>query len=232
MKLPDFSSGPLTSDCCTEPVPTSPRPAARGWKTGAVAFAPLAIAASAVLASCGGGGSSKPSSAAAGVTTTTTANGRISPAAMQAFLSCLSTHGVAVPTTVAGETTTTFARPPGTDATGQPRRRFGGGGGAGALFRYLGSTDPATQAAVKTCSGQLPPGVLQQFQQGQTARQAFVGCMKDHGVTVANAGGFGGAGPGPTSTTTPAYAAAFKVCSALLPQRGPGGAGGSPTTTA
>jgi hypothetical protein len=74
-------------------------------------------------------------------------------------------------------------------------------------------------AAFNACKSTLPAGFLQQIQQGQTALQAFRSCMQDHGVTV-GAGGFGG-GQGSTTTTTPAFNAAYQACQKLLPQRGP-----------
>jgi hypothetical protein len=93
------------------------------------------------------------------------------------------------------------------------------------------STDPATQAAVKACQGQLPAGTLQQVQQGVTALEAYQKCMQSHGVTVSGAGGFRGGQPGATtSTTTPQFAAANQICRALLPQRGPGQGPGATST--
>ena len=223
MKLSDFFRRLLTRSRSTGSV----RNSSSVGKRRAFAAIPVILATAALLSACGGGGSSSKSAAA--TTTTAAPNGRFDPAALQAFTKCLSDHGVAVPTTVAGQTPTTDAQPPGTDANGQPRRR---GGGGGAALRILNSSDPTTQAAIKACQNLLPAGFLQRLQQGQTARQAFVSCMRDHGVTVTG-GGFGGGGNGgSTTTTTPQYATAFAACKPLLPPRGTFGPGGGPTTTA
>jgi hypothetical protein len=191
--------------------PTSRVPRRR-WTAGFIAVAPF-VAFATLLAACGGGGSSSKSAAATGSTTTTPA-GRFNAAAMQPFVACMSQHGVTVPT-FAPRTTPPPTDTNATDANG-PRRRGGGagfGGGAG-LGAIINSTDPATVAAYNACKSTLPAGVLQ----GQNARQAFVSCMKDHGVTVTG-NGFFGDGRGSTTTTTPQYAAAFSTCRALLPQR-------------
>ena len=231
MKLPGFFRCLLTPSRSTGRVRTS---SSVGKRRAFAAVPLILLVTAALLSACGGGGSSSKSAAA--TTTTAAPNGQFNPAMLQAFTKCLSDHGVAVPTTVAGQTPTTDAQPPGTNANGQPRRGGGGGGGA---FRILNSSDPNTQAAIKACQNLLPAGFLQRLQQGQTARQAFVSCMKDHGVTVTGGGfgrgpgGPGGAGNGgSTTTTTPEYAAAFAACKALLPARGTFGPGGGPTTTA
>ncbi|MHB8662914.1 MAG: hypothetical protein ACYDH6_09540 [Acidimicrobiales bacterium] len=206
------------------------RSSARGWTAPVLTFIAVAV----VAASCGGGGSSKSPAAAP---STTLAGGR-NAAALQPFRTCMQAHGVTLPTAPARQgpppTDTPGASAAPGDTGGGQRRGFGGGGGFGGVGQVINSSDPATKAAFDACKGQLPAGVLDQIVKGQTARQAFVTCMQTHGITVAN-GGFGGRpdrSTSTTSTTTPEFAAAFKTCSVLLPQRGPNGPGGSPTTTA
>lgn len=186
-----------------------------------MALATLAVALTLVLAACGGG-SAKP--AAAPATTTQApvgAGGRASTrAAIAAFRACLQQHGVtlrSVPTTAPGQTPVTGAE------GGAGGRRFPGGG-VGALGGVL--TNPADQAAVQACQSTLPAGSLSQLQQRGNQVTAFRSCMKDHGVVVT-----GGFGPGSTTTTTPAYAAAFAVCRAILPSGGNFGRGGGATST-
>jgi hypothetical protein len=236
MKLSDFSSCPLTTTCSTGRM-QSTCPPRRTYRF--LAIAPLMLTVALVAAACGGGGS-KSSSVAASTsptTTTPTGPGGISQAQIQAFTACLEQHGVSVPTTVVPPTTEV---PPTTVAGQAPRRRFAGGGGAGAVFALL--NNPADSAAVQACQSDLPAGTLQRLQQGQTALNAYISCMKDHGQTVSGRGFGGGRGPGgaggaPTSsvappTTTAAFAAAAAICRPLLPQgRGFGGPGGSTTTT-
>jgi hypothetical protein len=251
MKLSGSSAGPLMPNWWTRGMPASwsARPRVRSARVaGPLALAPLGVALAFALASCGGG-SSKAAAPPATTTTTTTGAGGANRAALQAFTSCMSQHGVTIPTfapraprtTLPGQTTVPRTTTPGdTGGGGGGGGRGFGFGGAGGLGAVIGSSDPNTQAAVKACEGQLPAGTLQQLQQGQTAIQAYVKCMASHGVTVTGpGGGFRGGGqggggttvPGETTlTTTPQYAAANQICRALLPQRGPGN-GGGPTTT-
>jgi hypothetical protein len=217
-----------------------PKPPTRRWITRAVAAAPLALVIG--LAACGGG-SSKAASAPPSTTSTTTAGGGFNRAALQAFTTCMTQHGVTIPTvpprtTIPGETF-----PPRTGGGGGAGGGGGGAGGGGRFFiggggggvtSIINSADPATKAAFQACQSQLPAGFLQQVQQGQTALAAYRSCMQDHGVTLPANGGFGGgpggAAGGSTTTTTPAYAAAVATCRPLLPARGPRN-GGSTTTT-
>jgi hypothetical protein len=214
------------------PVPKPPR---RRWITNAVAVAPLALVVG--LAACGGG-SSKATSAPPSTTSTTAPGRGFNRAALQAFTTCMSQHGVTIPTqpprtTVPGQTIPTD-NAGGGGGGGGGGGRFIGGGGAGGAMAIINSTDPATKAAFQACQSQLPPGFLQQAQQGQTALAAYRSCMQSHGITLPANGGFGGGGGGggggSTSTTTPAYGAAFSICKVLLPARGPRN-GGSTTTT-
>jgi hypothetical protein len=166
-----------------------------------------------VVAACGGGSSAKSSAAAASAPTSTTNARAANRAAFQAFTTCLSQHGVTIPTrtTIPGQTFPT--RPPGAD-NGPP----GGGGGAGfgfGLGLVTGVTNnPNFQPAYQACKSTLPLAVQQQLQQRLNQDAAFISCMKDHGETVT------GFNPRSTSTTDAAYAAAFNVCKAVLPNGG------------
>jgi hypothetical protein len=239
MKLSDFSSRPLTGGCWTGRMHV-PRLGSSRRSQRLMALVPLVLTVGLVVGACGGGGT-KSSSVAASPTTTTPGRG-FNRTALQPFLTCLKQHGVNIPTPPSTTTPPSTSTPPSTVAgdNGGGGRRFGGGGGGfGALGGIVGNS--ADAAAVQACQSQLPPGVLQQIQQGQTALQAYRSCMQDHGVTVPANGFFRGGGPGgpgganapggTTPTTTAAYAAADAICRPLLPQRGPRG-GGSTTTIA
>src|SRR6202022_1430154 len=136
--------------------------------------------------------------------------GGATAAQLQAFRTCLTQHGITLPTftprtTVPGQTT------PSTSAgSGTPAGRGGGGGGLNAVF-----SNPADQTAVKACESILPAGYVAQQQARQNQRAAFNSCMADHGVTVP------AATPGSPPPTVDQTSAAYKMCSPLLPTGGP-----------
>jgi len=181
------------------------------------------LACGVVLAACGGSSSPKAVSSTSPTTAATTPSsaGGANTAALQAFRSCLTQHGVTLPT-FTPRTTTPGATTPaaGTSGSGSGTgagRGFGGGGGLNAVFN-----NSADAAAVQACQNLLPPGYLAQQQARQNQLAAFDSCMADHGVTITTTP----AGTSPTSIDT--TSAAYKTCSPLLPTRP---AAGSTTTT-
>lgn len=180
------------------------------------------------LAACGGGGSASASS-----TTTTTTPGRGFRNA--AFTSCLKQHGVTLPAGSFGG-----RRPNGASgasgASGGGGRQFGGGGGGGGGF--FGGGGPAisipgvsaskVQAAFSACRSTLPSGG--RFGGGgfgganPAALQAYLSCLRDHGVTVPTT--TSGTTPGRSGSVlravrnSPKFAAANKTCQVLLPTFG------------
>src|ERR1700733_14611976 len=202
----------MTPQCAPSPTDDQPPliPSRRRWSSRQLAVIPPLLAVIAlIVAACGG--SSKASTtptttAASGATATTTAGGRVNGAALQAFRTCLSQHGVTLPsppTTTPGETFPT--RPPGAGTGGAGAgagRRFGGGfgGGFGDVF-----TNPADASALQACQSDLPAGYLQQQQQRQQQFTAFISCMKDNGVTITTMAGGNPASFGSISRTSPAY---------------------------
>ncbi len=142
--------------------------------------------------------------------TTASASGSASPSAsadrqqaMKAYTDCLSQHGVTLPS----------GRPTGVRPSGSPGA---GGGGYGGGFGGA-SADPSRKAATQACASLRPQGNGQGRGGGgfnSTAMQAFVSCMKDHGVTVPATGGIRS-----LNTADPATADAFKICQPLMPAR-------------
>lgn len=202
----------------------------------------LAAVAALALAACGGGGSSPKVSAA--TTTTTAGRGGFRNAA---FTSCLKQHGITLPAggfggrrPRAGGTGSTGA----TGASGSGGRFRGGGGFGGPPISIPGVSAAKVQTALSACRSQLPNGG--RFGGGgngfvnPAALQAYLSCLRDHGVTVPTTT----SGPAPTGTGSPGsvtgrpgselravrndpkFAAANKTCQVLLPARG-----GATTTT-
>jgi hypothetical protein len=186
------------------------------------------VALSALTAACGGGGGSSSgtttaSSAAAGTTTTGAAGFQ---AAFAAYRTCLSQHGVKLPT--GG-----FRRPPSGTTGGTPPAGggFGGGNGAppsGQGFLPAGVSAATFQKAQQACASKRPTGGFRRgggFGGGQissSALAAFRSCMQSHGVTLSAQGGFRQA------FTDAKGRKAFQTCRVLLPQRPTGTSG---TTT-
>ena len=162
-----------------------------------------------VAAACGGG------SKAASETTTTVPGRR--GAALQGFRQCMTSHGVTLPQRSRTSTTTNGSEPPQSDSGGG----FGGFGfgGFGNRFRQPPpGVDPAKyQAAFQACQSQLPnPQNNAQF---QSAFNAYVGCLKSHGVNVGDPSqGFQALSGIDRNSAT--FQAAQQVCRPLLPTRG------------
>jgi hypothetical protein len=212
------------------------------------------VAAGLALAACGGGSSSSAganTTAPTGSTTTTAggARGAGFGAALTAFRTCMSGHGITI-TVPTGGRNANGGPPSTTPGETRPARGAGGGfggGGNGSGFANRFATAPAGVDAAKyatayaDCKAKLPTGAGNGALQNNSAFKAYVSCLLDHGVklpttstTVA-----GGTTPttaaGATSTTPttfdrndPKVQAAMKTCRPLLPTRG---TGASTTTT-
>jgi hypothetical protein len=181
------------------------------------------------LAACGSStaaSTSTTSTPTGGATTTTvpannngsngTDAGASRRAAMQAWRTCLTSHGVNLPTT-------TTAAPGATPGSGP---RFGGG------FSTINSIlqDPANASAVAACKS-LQPTFGQANPALRAAYQAYLSCLSDNGVAIPTT--TSGTTPQPRvtiNTSDPNYAAANAKCKVLLPNRN--GTPGSTSTTA
>jgi hypothetical protein len=209
----------------------------RSRRTRAVLAVPAIALAAASLAACGGGSSGGASAAAASTTSSGPATSG-GASGFQAYLACLKSHGVAVPT---GRPAGGFGG--GARPSGAPRGN-GGGGGFGALT----STTGPNAAAVKACASLRPTGGFGGGGVGNSAAlqsqlTAYRSCLSDHGVTLPTqaarptgqpAAGAAGApggrrgfgGLGALNTADPKTAAAVKACAALRPSFGGGRTGG------
>jgi hypothetical protein len=201
---------------------SSPRPPIRAATEHALSIAAVLVVVGLILTACGGG-TAKTAAATSAPTTTAACGsgaGGATAAALQAFRTCLSQHGVTFPTftprtTVPGQTT-----PSAGAGSGSPTGRGSGAGGLNAVL-----SNPADQAAVQACQSTLPAGYLAQQQARQNQRAAFNSCMADHGVTVP------AATPGSPPAALDQTSAAYKVCSPLLPTGSPSRPSASSTTT-
>jgi hypothetical protein len=162
---------------------------------------------------------------------------------MEAYRTCLSQHGVNLPTSFA-------RRSPGAP---RPSGSPGAGRGYGGGFPGFGGATPdaATQKAMDACKALRPRfnGRGGAGGAGSTAFKAFTSCLKDHGVVLptpspgatGSSGSSGASGrPGGGSgfgalrgldTADPKTAKAYETCRALLPQRPSGAASSSPAAT-
>lgn len=186
------------------------------------------FAAAAVLAGCGGGSSST-------ATPSGDASGSASGAAgIQAYLSCLTQHGVMLPSRAPGARGTrspgarpSFGRAPrpsGSAGAGRfggggfPSGGFGGGFGGG-IFNDpsnppAGVSASAWSAALAACKSLQPTAARRgngRFNNSQFT--AYANCLRSHGVTFS-------AGPNGLSTSDPKVAAALKTCAPLRPTGG------------
>jgi len=193
-------------------------------RIGGVAL--TAVAAVTMLAACGGGSSK----AAAASTASPSASG--ANASIQAYISCLGKNGVtiALPSRSPGTGARPSGRPTGVRPSRSPGAGFGGGftggggfGGGGSGFGGGGIfNDPsnpptgvsatAWTSALAACKSLAPT-----FNRGAggaagggAAYQAYLTCLKSHGVTAS-------AAPGNKSTADPKVAAAMKTCAPLRP---------------
>jgi hypothetical protein len=164
-----------------------------------------------VATACGGGGGSKVSAAPS---STTVVAGR-NAAALQAYRDCLSQHGVNVPADF-----------------GARRDTAGGPGGPGrGISRTIPPGVDATKfaAARQACRSKLPAGFGQGGGRFRQAFQAYLSCLRDHGVAVPALTPTAPGGPGQSAALfrdDPKFASANAICAALLPARGI-----TPTTT-
>lgn len=181
----------------------------------AVGLVASCVTAVTMLAACGGGSGTGNPPAAPGPTGT---------ASFQAYLTCLTQHGVTLPSSA------TRPRPsfsPGTRPSRSPGPGgFGGGfGGGGRGFGGggFGLTDPnnpptgvdaATWGAALTACKSLQPTFNRNGGGGfnNSAFTAYRNCLSDHGLTFSTGpGGFN------FSTADPKVAAALKACAPLRP---------------
>lgn len=200
------------------------------------------LAAGLVLAACGGSShsasaSTTPSSGATSTTTAGGANGRgaAAQAALTAFRTCMSSHGVTVTLPTGGRNRGAGGTPPSTTpGETRPARPNGGAGfgGGGGGFANRFATAPAGvdktkyAAAYTVCKAKLPTFSGLGGGAGganNSAFQAYRSCLSDHGVTLPTSGGAGN-----INRNDPKVVAAMKTCAPLLPA---GGFGRSTTTT-
>lgn len=177
----------------------------------------LAGVAVSVLAACGGGSSKSTASGSTASGSTNRANG------LAAYTSCLSQHGVTLPSFSArGRPSGGASDRPSGRTSGRPTRSpgtgggFGGGGFGGDANNPPQGVDAATwKAALTACESVRPT-----FNGGQnnSAFTAYRNCLSDHGVTMST-------GPNGMPTSDPKVAAALKTCAPLRPTQG-----GRPTT--
>ncbi len=212
---------------------------------------------SAGLASAACGGSSGSSAGAnttvpAAATPTTAAGDSLGAglgAALTAFRTCMSSHGITVslPTGRRNRTGIPPSTTPG-DTRPAPGGGGPGGGGFGGGFANRFATAPAGVDTAKyatayaACKSKLPTGDGNGALQNNSAFKAYVSCLLDHGVTLPSTPTTvaGGTTPptatGATATTPttfdrndPKVQAAMQTCRPLLPARG---TGATTTTTA
>ncbi|MEZ5145172.1 MAG: hypothetical protein R2726_22080 [Acidimicrobiales bacterium] len=145
---------------------------------------------------------------AAGPSTTAAASSGSPPgtggADRQAWRDCLAQHGVTLPTRGQGG--------PGDTAGANA-------GGQGGGFGGLDTSDPKVQDAMNACAGLRPAGSGNG--PGGQAAQAYLTCLRDHGVTVPSTPPGTDASGRRTrpsiDTSDPKYAAASQACEALRP---------------
>jgi hypothetical protein len=191
---------------------------------GVLLVSALACMLALALAACGSSSSTSSSAAAAAGGGGGGTGGTASQARLK-FATCMRAHGVNVPDP---------------SANGGPPAGGGGGGGAGGGFRALRSS-PNFAPAFKACGGALrgaggfgniSPAQRAQFQQ-QLVK--FAECMRSHNIDIPDPSTSGGGGFGilrqipQSERNSPAFQAALKSCSSVLPRfgrRGGGGPGG------
>lgn len=177
--------------------------------------AALAVASASVMlaAACGGGGTSSgaPEGAANG--------GGPNNAAFTAYTDCLKKNGVTITLPSGGPRT----RPSGeARPSGSPRPRPSGsagqrqfpGGGGGFFGKPAGVDDATWQKAQAACASVRPSfGAGQRGGGGNGANQAYVNCLRDHGVQM---------GQGQQqSSADPATKKALDACKVLRPTASP-----------
>lgn len=140
--------------------------------------------------------------------------------ALAKYRSCMKAHGVNLSTNPRPST------PPSTGENGAPRGGFDNPNGSVPANLPKGVTSKKFQAAQKACASKLPGGSGGFGQQNPAQFQAYLSCLKDHGVTVPTNGGLRG-----LDRNDPTFQAANQVCGVLLPSQPGSGAGGTTSTT-
>lgn len=205
---------------------------ATSWLGRSAAGAGLAL----ILAACGTAASATPAATGAPTGTVAAATGAAAApttvaanpnrAAGQAYRTCLTQHGVTLPTrpTQPPNATTPTNNGNGNAAGGG----FGGGGfGGGGLQAVI--ANPANAAAVAACKSLQPVGGFGGGGNRGQALQAYYSCLGDNGVTVPTT--VAGGPPPSIDRTTPAFTTANAKCQALLPKRGNNSSTTTTTTT-
>jgi hypothetical protein len=221
----------------------------RDVRKARLAMLGVLVAAGLALAACGGSSGSSAganTTAPAASTTTTPGGGRGAGfgAALTAFRTCMSGHGITI-TVPTGRRNANGGPPSTTPGETRPARGAGGGGfGFGGGFANRFATAPAGVDAKKyatayaDCKSKLPTGGGVGALQNNSAFKAYVSCLLDHGVKLPTTPTTVAGGTTPTTATgttpttfnrnDPKVQAAMKTCRPLLPARG---AGASTTTT-
>jgi len=136
--------------------------------------------------------------------------------AFTTYRKCMAKHGVKLAARPRnGNGTPDGSRPAG-QGTGSPGGGFGGNGVPRNLPK--GVSLKKYQAAQKACQSKLRGNG---FGANSGQFQAYLSCLRDHGVNVPQAGSSGG-GLSQINRNDPAFQAANQICGQLLPQRGPG----------
>jgi hypothetical protein len=171
-------------------------------------IAALVVACAAVMlaAACGGGSSSAANGGAS-------SGGGQNNAAFTAYADCLKKNGVTITVPSGGPRTRPSgeARPSGTPRprpSGSAGERFPGGGGG---FGKPAGVDDATWQKAQTACASLRPsfGAGQRGGRDNGANQAYVNCLRDHGVQT---------GQGQQqSSADPATQKALEACKVLRP---------------
>ncbi len=193
--------------------------------------------------------------AAFAATNPTTPSPRV---AITAFRTCMAKHGVKLaqrrPGAGGPPTSGSGGGTDGGSGGGSGGRSTGGFGGGGRFDPTKvpanlpkGVTAKVYLAAVKACKNKIPKGGFGFGGANRGQYQAYISCLRDHGVTIPQRGS-GGSGSGPTTTggsggaggngggplggldrNAPAFQAANQICAPLLPSQG---VGAPPTTGA
>jgi hypothetical protein len=179
------------------------------------------LAAAAVLAACGGGSSS---TATPSADQSRSASG--GAAGIQAYLSCLSQHGVTLPSRARGARASrspgarpSFSRGPRPSrSAGVGGGGFGGGGFGGGLFNDpsnppAGVSASTWSSALTVCKSLRPTAAGRNGGFNNSQFTAYANCLRSHGVTFS-------AGPNGLATSNPKVAAALKTCAPLRPTGG------------
>jgi hypothetical protein len=168
----------------------------------------VSIASAGALAACAG----------SSTTSTPTPVSGQGGGGFQAYATCLSQHGVTLPSRGTGTRT---SRAPGARSSRQPGARPsgrpGGGFGFGSGDQPPAGVDAETwQKAQAACASVRPSGGPRGGGAGRNsgAFTAYRNCLSDHGLTMS-------AGPGGYDQNDPKVAAAMTACAPLRPSTRP-----------